>query len=152
MPYYNRKPTRIPDFDYSQGFYYFVTICTYEKKYLFGMGQKLTELGKIAWTDLLQVPEYYDGVQLDHFVVMPNHIHAILVLDENRQKTTDLSQIIGAYKAGVSRKARKLYPEITLWQRSYHDHVIRNRLDYENIWKYIDENPLKWEEDCFYQK
>ena len=81
---------------------------------------------------------------------MPNHIHMILVIEKGQ--VISLTQIIGQYKSGVTRDVRKTMPKLTLWQRSFPDHVIRNQKAYETIWTYIENNPDKWEEDCFWPK
>ena len=80
---------------------------------------------------------------------MPNHVHAIVAIEGENQRHR-LDTIIGLYKSGVTREIRKEIPNIQIWQRSFHDHVIRNQQQYEKIWTYIDNNPLKWELDCFY--
>ena len=148
MAYCSRKPTRIPGYDYSSENYYFVTICTHEKKCIFGTTDKLNKFGEIAKEDIRQIESHFDNVHIDHFIIMPNHIHMIIVLSsENR---VSLSHVIGLYKSGVSRKIRKLQPELNVWQRSFHDHIIRNQQEYENIWQYIQYNDQKWAEDCFY--
>ena len=90
---------------------------------------------------------HYAGVYVDSFIIMPNHVHAIIVLN-NQSKS--LSEIIGNYKAGVSRKIRLQNPNIEIWQRSFHDHIIRNEKSYLKIWEYVQYNNQKWEEDCFY--
>lgn len=145
-----RKSPRITDYDYSTPNYYFITICTYDKKCIFGYPEKLNALGKIAEEHILQISSHYDGVIIDKYVVMPNHIHMIVVLSESNQN--NLNQVIAQYKSGVSRDIRKIDSEASVWQRSYHDHIIRNQKGYEKIWEYIENNPLKWEEDCFYIK
>ncbi len=141
-----RKPTRIPNFDYSSPNYYFITICTHEKQCIFGTPEKLSKMGEIAKLELETLPSHYDGVVLEQFSIMPNHIHAILILNGG----TALDQIIGSYKSGVSRNIRKVFPDVTVWQRSFHDHVIRNQSSYEKISNYVRFNHLKWKEDCFY--
>ena len=98
----------------------------------------------------MQISNHYDGVIIDKYVIMPNHIHMIVVLGEANK--INLNQIIAQYKSGVSRDIRKKNAEVMIWQRSYHDHIIRSQKSYEKIWKYIENNPLKWEEDCFYIK
>jgi REP element-mobilizing transposase RayT len=108
---------------------------------------KLNLLGEIARDMILKLPDYYTGVKVDHFVVMPNHVHLILVLEKS---DNNLNQIIAQYKSGVSREIHKIDSDVSVWQRSYHDHVIRNQASYEKIWNYIEGNPLKWKEDCFY--
>ena len=99
---------------------------------------------------IIQLSNHYDGVYVDHYVVMPNHVHMIIVL-ENSGKN-DLNQVIGQFKSGVSREIRNMEPAMRVWQRSYYDHVIRNEKSYREIWEYIEYNPLKWEEDRFYSK
>ena len=73
-----------------------------------------------------------------------------LVIEEGLNNP-NLNQIVAQYKSGVTRKIREILPDMRVWQRSYHDHVIRDQKGYEKIWTYIENNPLKWEEDCFYQ-
>ncbi len=150
MQFYSRKIVRLPDFDYSSVNFYFLTVCTHEKACLFGSTRNLSSLGEIAKQDMLQLPSFYQGVKVDHFVVMPNHIHAILVLEGEEKKHPAISQIVSAYKAGVSRKAHVQYPNFKIWQRSFYEHVIRNDREYQRIWNYIENNPQKWEEDRFY--
>jgi REP element-mobilizing transposase RayT len=152
MAYYSRKSPRLKDYDYSSENYYFVTICTHDKKCIFGTPEELNALGIIAKTELLQIPSHFDHVKIDQCVVMPNHVHAIVVIGcGNCEGTTEkLDMIVGQYKSGVTRKIRNLVPEMEVWQRSFHDHVIRSRSSYEKIWEYIAFNPQGWEKDCFY--
>ncbi len=147
-----RKPTRIPGFDYASEHYYFATICTYEKKCIFGAMGNLNLLGKIAERELQEVDGHYQGVHIDKMVIMPNHVHAIIAIGcENKDIAyPNLSTIVGQHKSGVTRKIREIIPGLTVWQRSYYDHIIRNRADYEKIWNYIDGNPRKWMDDCYY--
>ena len=152
MAYYSRKSPRLKEYDYSSENYYFITICTHAKKCIFGTPEALNPLGEIAKAELLQIPSHYDHVQVDSWVVMPNHIHAIIMIGcDNRAGTKEkLDLVVGQYKSGVTRRIRKLIPEMEVWQRSFHDHVIRNRDSYEKIWEYIAFNPQGWEKDCFY--
>lgn len=147
-----RKSPRMSFFDYSSSQYYFVTICTHEKKCIFGSIKNLSRYGQIAADSIAQISTHYFGVTVDKFVVMPNHIHMILVIgcDNEKKRNPSLDQVIGAYKSGVSREIHKIRDHFPVWQRSFHDHVIRNQKDYERIWSYIDTNPVKWETDCFY--
>ena len=151
MPFFSRKSTRLPGYDYATGNYYFITICTHEKKCLFGSAGK-SKFGKLAEECLLQIPEHFSNVMLDKWVIMPNHIHAIIVLRSNvtDQQLPALSTIVGQYKAAVTKKSHVIAPELQIWQRSFHDHIIRGQQDYAKIWEYIENNPKKWEEDCFY--
>ena len=143
-----RKPTRIPGYDYSRVNYYFVTICTHEKQCLFYKEGRLNEMGIIAQTCMKEIPQHFPGCRIDKFVVMPNHVHAILVIDG--AGSTTATAIIGQYKASVSRLIHQFSPDLAIWQRSFHDHIIRTQKGYEKIWSYIDTNPMRWREDCFY--
>ena len=152
MPFYCRKPTRIPDFDYASQHYYFVTVCTKDKKCIFGTPKTLNSLGKIAWQEFMTLDSHYEGVRVDNFVIMPNHVHGIIEIVKIDGRRTDLNNILGAYKAGVTRKIHALQPDLNVWQRSFHDHVIRNQAEYEKIWNYVTYNGQKWESDCFYPR
>ena len=148
---YNRFPVRrhprLKHYDYSTPNYYFVTICTKDKKCLFGEAGQLNPLGQIARDRLLELSMHFPDISVDKYVVMPNHVHAIVIL---HQQNVQLTTVIGQYKAAVTKQARFLFPGIDIWQTSFHDHVIRNQVSYEKIWLYIEGNPAKWEEDCFY--
>ena len=148
MAYYDRKSTRIPQYDYTSENYYFITICTHNRKCVFGSPDRLTSAGKIAFAHIVDIDKHYDHVFIDKFVVMPNHVHAIISIQNSGN--TNLNTVIGQYKSGVTRKIREICPEKCVWQRSYHDHVIRNEKQYRKIWEYIDNNPKQWELDCFY--
>lgn len=141
------------DYDYSSSNYYFITICTYEKKCLFGSVKQLNNAGKIAAEEMHNLSSHYDGLIVDNFIIMPNHVHAIIVIEKQceTQKNLSLSTVVGLYKAGVSRRIKK-DTEQNIWQRSFHDHIIRNQKEYEKIWQYVEYNDQKWETDCFYAK
>lgn len=147
-----RKPTRIPNYDYSKDNYYFVTICTHEKKCIFGTVREIGRYGKIAADSIDTLSSHYSNVKIDKYVVMPNHIHMIVVIGCNTEISVNptLSQIIGAYKSEVTRLIHQSALNVQIWQRSFHDHVIRNQRDYERIWNYIHTNPMRWDKDCFY--
>ena len=111
----------------------------------------LNDVGEKAKQYLMEITRHYPYVIVDKCVVMPNHVHAILIIQNLEQnKVPDLTRIVGQYKMMVSKWFHKFYPNEELWQRSFHDHVIRNQKSYEKIWNYIEGNPSKWEEDCFY--
>jgi len=151
MAFYSRKSPRIPGYDYSSCNYYFVTICTHEHACIFGLANHRSKSGEIALQHILQLEKHYKTIEIIKYVVMPNHVHIIIAIGED-ENNPNLNQIIAQYKSGVSREFHKIYPDRNVWQRSYHDHVIRDRKSFEKIWTYIDNNPLKWEEDCFYKK
>ena len=152
--YYSRKSARIPNYDYSRNNYYFVTICTDHRRCIFGETDHLNWMGKIVQEEILKIPSHYTSVFIDKYVVMPNHIHMIVVIgcDGCHTNYLSLNQIVGQYKSGVTRKIHETAPGEAVWQRSFHDHVIRNQKDYEKIWSYIDTNPMRWDKDCFYME
>ena len=149
-----RKRIRLQGYDYTQNNYYFVTICTYEKRQIFGIGDQITDFGRIAENRLCRIQGIFPGVRIDKYVVMPNHVHAIVVFESNSQARMyacpTLGTVIGNYKAAVSRGIHLIDPKRNVWQKRYYDHIIRGQKDYEKIWTYIDENPVKWESDEYY--
>ena len=149
MTYYSRKSPRIPNFDYSSDHYYFVTICTHNRRCLFGEPAHLNSWGQIARNQILQIEEHYSNIKVDQYVVMPNHIHLLLQIhtDESGRAmlAPTISTVIAQLKGTISKKIGH-----SIWQKLFHDHVIRNQKDYEMIWNYIEGNPMKWAEDCFY--
>ncbi len=153
----NRKPTRLKGYDYSAPGAYFITICTHNRKCILGniVGEglcalprnQLTRIGKEVEKTIMYINENYNNVSIDKYVIMPNHIHLIVVLDNSGGRgNRPLQKKLGHLKSNTTKKFDNI-----LWQRSYHDHIIRNEKDYRRIWEYIDTNPLKWELDCFYE-
>lgn len=98
MTHPERKANRIPQYNYAAPNYYFVTICTHEKQCLFGTVEQLNGFGQIAAELLLKIPEHFPNAYIDKFVVMPNHIHAIIILKETpAEQGKSLSIILGQY-------------------------------------------------------
>jgi len=154
-----RKRNRLKNYDYSNGMY-FVTICTENhRKILCGVvgdGSPVPkEPGKIAEEFILKIPEKYTGVKVDKYVVMPNHVHLLIYIGNKsvtEKPSPTLGDIIGWYKYQVTKQINNEMgiPGRRFFQRSFHDHVIRGEKDYLKIWEYIDNNPARWAEDCFY--
>ena len=154
-----RKRLRLPEYDYSQNGAYFVTICTVDRRHIFWrpVGADsirpgrlpLSELGWMAEESIRAIPSHYPQVILEKWVVMPNHIHLLLRIENGRRiisaPTKSLSTMIGQMKREVSKAAG--YP---VWQKGFYEHVVRNDRDFLDIWTYIDTNPAKWAEDCYY--
>ncbi len=163
-----RKPTRLKWYDYSQNGAYFITICTHNRKNLFSniVGaihelpeNELTQYGEFAKQIIEILPNRFN-VSIPKYIIMPNHIHLIIEIhnDNNERAIHEsplqyhrsiLDKIVGFLKMNVSKKMHNTYND-KIWQRSYHDHIIRDENDYMKIWEYIDTNPLKWTLDCFY--
>lgn len=165
-----RKSPRLRGYDYTQSGAHSVTVCTRERLPLFGhvVGGEmvLNSAGQIASEELSQIPVYWhDHVALDLFVVMPNHIHAILLLvgtpflasapsalADAQKRIPTLGQVVGSYKSGVTRRIRQMFndEERRVWQGRYHDHIIRNEPDLNRIREYVIYNPARWQEDRFF--
>ena len=143
----SRKSPRMQHYDYSTPNYYFITICTHNKQCIFGNPVQLNRRGYLAEQGILEIGKHFPNVRVDKYVVMPNHVHMILVLESG---SAALPIILGQYKSYVTKQIHAGEPERSVWQTSYHDHVIRNQKSYENIWLYIEANPANWEKDCFF--
>ena len=145
-----RKKTRLTYFDYSSCNYYFLTLCTKDHKCIFGDPQALNLIGSVVQAHIVKLPSYYRGVTVDKFAVMPNHVH--MIVRHEGKGDPDISQIVASFKTGVTKQVREKFPDMEVWQRSFHDHIIRDRSGYEKIWLYIDSNPQNWSKDCFFPK
>ena len=144
-----RKLQRLSGYDYSKSNYYFVTICTDERKNLFGKINFPNEFGRIAKEQLLQIENHYNNVFVDKYVIMPNHLHAIIAIKktERSRPFPTLSSVVGLYKSGVTKAIHEIEPGIRVWQKSFNDVIIRNEKAYNEICEYIYCNPLKAETD-----
>jgi len=161
----NRKSVRLQGYDYSSPGAYFVTVCTWSRECLFGHvvdeHMAINEAGRIVVQEWLACGNVYPQVRLDTHVVMPNHFHGIVVIDESSLRETVtagqrrqmiLPKIMGRFKMRSSKRINRLRNTVGLsvWQRGYYDHIIRNEEDLIRIQEYITNNPLKWELDRFY--
>ncbi len=157
MIFPKRKPTRLNGYDYSQNGAYFITICTHNRQCLLsnivvGEGlcalpqNTLTRIGNEIEKSIQYIDDNYIGVKIDKYVIMPNHIRLIVNLHNSGGRgNPPLQKVIGQLKSFTTNKFGN-----SLWQRSYHDHIIRDEKDYQKIWEYIDTNVIRWEKDCFY--
>ena len=156
-----RKPTRLKDFNYSSEGAYFITICTHNKRKLLcdivGVGAydnpkiELSGIGKIVEKYILSTNSIA-GLTVDKYVIMPNHIHMILILQNHNGMSRVPSPTNSVIPHAVSTFKRFVNAEVgqNVFQRFYHDHIIRDKSDYSKIWNYIDTNPQKWNEDYYY--
>jgi putative transposase len=169
MPH--RQGLRLKGYDYSQAGAYFVTICAHGKACLFGdvIGSevKVNELGRkvqAVWDDL---PVHYPHVATDAFVVMPNHVHGVVVLRDvgagfKPARTAEpartalrrhgLSEIVRAFKTFSARRINEFRETsgAPVWQRNYYEHIIRDDADYNRIAEYVANNPQRWAEDSLH--
>ena len=160
MNYPKRKQLRLPEYDYSTPGAYFVTVCTEDKSCILsrvgadalgGPQIELTYAGSVAEKYLLSTNRI-PNLRLDKYVIMPNHVHMILVVEvwdgpPRASAPTDaaIPNAVGAWKRLVHRELGE-----EIFQRSYYEHVIRDEADYLQIWNYIDSNPGKWTEDRYW--
>lgn len=144
-----RKRTRLQEYDYSQFGYYFVTICIKNRKEFFSRIENstvvLTKFGNIIDEILSNIPTYYN-VEIDYYVIMPDHIHLIIILDKDKNKKNfSLSDVMGKFKSFSCKKIREILEddEKFEWQKSFYERIIRNEKELYQIRKYIQENPLR---------
>ena len=157
-----RKHNRLTVYDYSLPGAYFITICTHYKNSLFGKIENrimyTNTFGKIVqscWNDLTT---HYAGISNDIFVVMPNHVHGVILIHDeigregykpSPTKPHHLSEIVRAFKTYSAKGINGIRksPGVSVWQRSFYEHVIRDEKEYHEIGEYIINNPAKWESD-----
>jgi len=161
-----RKYPRLKTYDYSNPGAYFITICTDNRRSILsriavGRGlaptvparPELTEIGKIALSELLELEKRFPNLTIENHVIMPNHIHILMRLEKaGASPHPTIPGIIGAYKSIVTWRVNETQNTAgqKLFQTSFHDHVIRDEHDYLTRWQYIDDNPAKWSEDQYY--
>ena len=166
----NRQSIRLKGYDYSSARYYFVPICTYERQKLFGniinTQMILNECGYLAQTYWQEIPKHFDGVDIDTFVIMPDHMHGIIVINRRGEalprpyngkyeyfskispQSKSLGVIVGSYKSIVAKWIRiNQKTSQPVWQRNYYKRIIRNDAELSQIRKYLQTNPLTGEFD-----
>ena len=169
--YHHRKSIRLKEYDYTNPNWYYITICTRNFKCWFGKIKhgKMTynDLGKITFKYFHDIPGHFKVTELDYFVIMPNHVHGIIIINDavgtrdrvslqpeqfGKPQKNSLSVIINQFKGSVSRFAGKNGYKNFKWQPRFYEHIIRNDNDLDRIRTYIENNPLKWELDEYYSK
>jgi putative transposase len=181
MPYnpniHHRRSIRLQGYDYTQVGAYFVTICTYQRQRLFGEivdgEMNLNLCGQVVVSRWQNIPRHFPCVKLDEFVLMPDHLHGIIVIGEGegiafpdggsldldsfqgnamplrRTETDSLGAIVQNFKSVSTRKTNQINRSAgtPVWHRNYHERIIRDEMALKNIRRYIAANPLKWEGD-----
>ncbi|QOR35307.1 transposase [Clostridium sp. 'deep sea'] len=181
-----RKQTRLKNYDYSRAGCYFVTMCTQNMRMLLGdivNGKMiLSYAGLMAERILNQTPNKFNNIELNKYIIMPNHVHTILKIksqsdlvganlvfacsnasNKPKKAMTSFASTMGNFVKSFKSKTTVEYIkavkkgtlqpfEKRIWQRNYHDHIIRNQKDYQRIWQYIDTNVQKWELDRYYSE
>ncbi len=173
---HKRRYIRLKGYDYSQSGFYFITICCYQRQCLFGEiideKMQLNKIGQLVKEEWLKSEKIRQEIELDDWVIMPNHFHGIVIIDQkinnntnhdynpvgangrsplqtNLMKPKSLSSLIAGFKAATTKQINLIRnsPKYPVWQRNYYDHVIRNNQSLEKIKEYIYNNPLSWELD-----
>ena len=185
MNKYRIPSARLQNWDYGWNGIYYITICTegrdnYFGKILNGM-MELSEIGQLAHKFWFKIPDHFPFVLLDSFVVMPNHIHGILILDKNEgmedshdftvdqdlnsevnfitpgqqrfrnQGKNSVSSIVGSYKSAVTKLAHQINSSFG-WQARFYDHIVQSDQEFNMIRQYIDDNPANWGKDKYFSK
>jgi len=145
MDLLQHKKIRMEWYDYSSRWWYFVTICTQDREPYFGeiVDKKmiLTELGDVAWRCWEQIEAFHPDCAVHDFICMPDHVHGIIIIGDNASST--LSEIIRGYKIGVTKYAKENNIPFKRQSR-FHDRIIRDQQEYENVVHYIQTNPERW--------
>ncbi|MBI5049457.1 MAG: hypothetical protein HZC11_00925 [Nitrospirae bacterium] len=170
---HHRQSIRLKGFDYSQAGAYFVTVCAWNRECLFGEvvdgGMRLNESGIIIQDIWNTTPNHFENIELDEFMIMPNHCHGIIVINrrgevsspdseksENKKgggtpplRKNTLGQIVAYFKYQSSKRINQIRntPGNPVWQRNYYEHIIRDDNELTRICEYIINNPLQWAED-----
>ena len=160
-----RRSLRLKGYGYDQPGFYFVTVCTYRRENLFGEIQqgsmRLNQYGGIAEQSFVAIPEHFDNAQVDEFIIMPNHIHGIVVISNvgarhavplpafGKPLASSLGTIVTSFKSATTKQINNLRqtPGVSVWQRNYYEHVIRNEQSLDRIREYIVNNPARWDFD-----
>ena len=163
--YEKRKHSRLKTYDYTNSGCYFITFCTKDRAHVLssivGRGAltpprvELTNIGKIAAEVIERTSVVYPGISIDNYVIMPNHVHLLIRISPvdggvraprpTENGSVSITEVIKAMKSITTRKIGT-----KIWQRSFYDHVIRNDEDYQTRFRYIKENPAKWQQDKYY--
>ena len=163
--YEKRKHSRLKTYDYTNSGCYFITFCTKDRAHVLssivGRGAltppqvELTNIGKIAAEVIERTSVVYPGISIDNYVIMPNHVHLLIRISPvdggvraprpTENGSVSITEVIKAMKSITTRKIGT-----KIWQTSFYDHVIRNDEDYQTRFRYIKENPAKWQQDKYY--
>jgi REP element-mobilizing transposase RayT len=174
--FHHRRSIRLQGYDYSQKGLYFITICSKNREHFFGRIVKdksdqkmiLSSSGQVVENCWFEIPAHFPNVKLYEFIVMPNHIHGIIEIIAQstapistkeklsvtlfRSPSMTIGSVLRSFKIGVTKWHRSNTDIWDVWQRSFHDHIIRDEKAYFNISNYIKNNPNSWNEDTFYNR
>ena len=159
----NRKQLRLENFDYNSPGSYFITVCTQKRAPILGriVGGGALDAPSVELSNAgIVVKKHIDRINLidahltvDKYVIMPNHIHLLFSSENDAAGASPcptISDVVCSFKSLTTRKCKQAGWNNSVFQTSFHDHIIRNRDDYREIWHYIHTNPQRWKSDEFY--
>ena len=160
---HRRRSIRLPGYDYTQPGAYFVTICAYRRERLFGGVEHqqvvLSAAGHIVEQNWLALSDHFAYIELDAFVVMPDHLHGIIIINDYGQpsecapadgtRARSLNAVIQNLKSVSTRKINQMFQVrfVPVWQRGYYERVLRDDSELNNVRRYIEANPARWKEN-----
>lgn len=169
----NRKSIRLQSYDYKQPGFYFITICTYQRRHLFGEvingEMNLNQFGNIASMNWVNTKNIRDNVKMGAFVIMPNHMHAVfeitnlgkckmgecdsLLPRDFKSPSNSVGAIVRGYKSTVTKQINQIRGNTNpkIWHRNYYEHIVRDQESLNKISEYIEMNPRLWDKDWYYQ-
>ncbi|MFZ4554848.1 MAG: REP-associated tyrosine transposase [Pseudanabaena sp.] len=148
---HHRRSIRLQGYDYSQSGAYFITICTFQRQHLFGEvnngEMQLNVIGQVISAIWQKIPQHFPNVKLDEFVLMPDHLHGIIVILEQADKSHSLVTIMQNFKSISTRKINKINQNsgVPIWQRNYYERIVRDDQELHRLREYILANPESWE-------
>ena len=146
---HHRRSIRLQGYDYTNTGIYFVTICCHQRQHLFGEidngEMKINAIGQIVSNLWQKTPQHFPNVELDAFILMPDHLHGIIIISESTEKSS-LANIVQNFKSISSRKINRINKNygISIWQRNYYERIVRSELEFKNLREYIENNPANW--------
>lgn len=147
---HHRRSIRLQGYDYSQSGAYFVTICTFQRQHLFGEvndgEMQLNVIGQIVSAIWQKIPKHFPNVELDKFILMPDHLHGIIIISEQDDKSHSLATIIQNFKSVSTRRINKITQNsgVSIWQRNYHERIVRSDQELDRLRQYMLTNPENW--------
>jgi len=171
---HHRHSIRLKGYDYAQPGGYFITVVTSQRECLFGeivnQEMHLNDYGRVVTECWRALPEHFPNVELGVYVIMPNHVHGIIVIHDAGENGAavnpppvgarhasplpshgtsprSLGAIVGSFKSAVTKRIGREFKMANIWQRNYYEHVIRNETEWDKIHRYIESNPAKWKSD-----
>jgi Transposase IS200 like. len=155
-----RKSPRLKEYNYSNEGCYFITVCVTDRCELLGkievsygiLHSVLSDYGNIVLKWIPKITNKYSYIEINNFIIMPNHIHLIMSIERGRQDAAPTKISINPIPVVMGYFKYQTTKEINIpgfWQRSYHDHIIHDHDEYMKIYEYISENPLRWAEDRY---